>query len=309
MTTRSKKKPATDDTKKTIMKRVENSWILIAKDSLLENSNFSIVTLPHPSRGEPTKYCLDDDHSKMFEVVTFDEPHRSWFIGDTVKSDGSLLICSPVNPIFLVLPRLKEQCSNRAVPLEDLLSEKGFDKIIDFIPDLDKVADLKGPADIKAYKYNEEKTLSWLEQRVRRVATVLKDKNIHVRSGAVSATFIASQVDGEAINEEFYLKYAHGLVSEYLEDDLMEALEKRFNFTPELVETLAKKRKSEAQSHSPNKKTKHDTSVEDLKESSILSPTQNLPDLKKQKPISAKEKARQKAASGTKTISSFFTKK
>lgn len=89
----------------------------------------------------------------------------------------------------------------------------------------------------------------------------------------------------------------------------MEALEKRFNFTPELVETLTKKRKSEAQSHSPNKKTKHDTSVEDLKESSILSPTQNLPDIKKQKPISAKEKARQKAASGTKTISSFFTKK
>lgn len=57
---------------------------------------------------------------------------------------------------------------------------------------------------MKAYKYNEEKTLSWLEQRVRRVATVLKDKNIHVRSGAVSATFIASQVDGEAINEGMY---------------------------------------------------------------------------------------------------------
>lgn len=44
---------------------------------------------------------------------------------------------------FTVLPRLKEQCSNRAIPLKDLLSEKGFDKVQDFIDNLDNVADLK----------------------------------------------------------------------------------------------------------------------------------------------------------------------
>lgn len=45
--------------------------------------------------------------------------------------------------MIAVLPRLKEQCSSRAIPLEDLLSEKGYDKILDFIPSLDSVADLK----------------------------------------------------------------------------------------------------------------------------------------------------------------------
>lgn len=37
----------------------------------------------------------------MYEVVTFDESHRSWFIGETVKSDGSLFILTPVNPTYL----------------------------------------------------------------------------------------------------------------------------------------------------------------------------------------------------------------
>lgn len=44
---------------------------------------------------------------------------------------------------FAVLPRLKQQCSNKAVPLEDLLSEKGFDKVLHFVNNLDDVADLK----------------------------------------------------------------------------------------------------------------------------------------------------------------------
>lgn len=77
------------------------NMLLFIADSLLENSNFSIITLPHPASGRPAKYCLDDAHKKMFEIVTFDEPHRSWFIGDTVKSDGSIQMCTPINPIFL----------------------------------------------------------------------------------------------------------------------------------------------------------------------------------------------------------------
>ena len=47
---------------------------------------------------------------------------------------------------------------------------------------------------MKAYKYNEEKTMTWLEGRVRRLAKVLREKNIHVSSGAVSATFVSSSL-------------------------------------------------------------------------------------------------------------------
>ncbi|CAH2099662.1 unnamed protein product [Euphydryas editha] len=311
MSTRSKKKLTSADTKelKVIKKRVENSWILLAKESLLSNSSFSIITLPHPAHGGPAKYCLDDTNHKIYEIVTFKEPYRSWFVEDSVKSDGSFLMTTSIDPLFLVLPRLREQCSNRAIPLEDLLSEKGFDKIIDYVVNLDKIADLKGPADLKAYKYNEENTLLWLESKVRKVAEFLKKKNIHVTAGAVSATFVSSSVNNDTVDEEFYLKYANGIISEYLQDDIIEKLEKSFDFKTELIEHIGNKRKSEVESNETNKRIKHDDSNNDVSDDIKIPVNNQTPETKKPKTLTAKEKARQKAASGTKTISSFFCKK
>ncbi|XP_050350856.1 ribonuclease H2 subunit B [Nymphalis io] len=309
MTTRSQKKASSTETKdsEVLKNRIENSWILLAKESLLNNSNFSIITLPHPAHGDPTKYCLDEVNHKMYEIITFSEPYRSWFIEDTVKSDGGFLMMTPMNPLFLVLPRLREQCSNRAIPLEDLLAEKGFDKIIDFIVNVDIIADLKGPADIKAYKYNEEKTLNWLESKVRKLAQKLNEKNVHVTSGAVSATFVSSSANNEHVDEEFYLKYANGIISGYLEDYLIEKLEKCFDFKTELIEYIGNKRKSEADDIETNKRIKHETN-EDSKDIKMIL-NNSVTEIKKPKTLSAKEKARQKAATGTKTISSFFSKK
>lgn len=240
MSTRSKSKSKTPASPRVLTsKRIENSWMLLLKDQLFENDSFSIVTLPHPANGKPAKFCLDDKHNKMYEVVTFNEPHRSWFIGETVKSDGSIQLVTPVNPLFLVLPRLRDQCSKRAMPLEDLLSEKGFVKIIDYIHNLDTIGDLKGSPEMNAYKYNEEKTLSWLEGKVRKLAVLLRQKNIHVTSGAASATFVASNLDNQSVNEEFFLKYANGIVSEYLEDELAELLEKSYLKKWEKIESEA----------------------------------------------------------------------
>ncbi|XP_028164552.1 ribonuclease H2 subunit B [Ostrinia furnacalis] len=310
MTTRSQRKSKTSlDNKQNlpaVSKRVENSWVLLLKESLFDNDNFSVITLPHPATGNPAKYCLDNVNNKIYEAVTFSEPHRSWFINETVKSDGSIMLVTPINPAFIVLPRLKEHCSNRAMPLEDLLSEKGYDKILDYVGTLDNIGDLKGSPDLKAYKYNEEKTLKWLQDRVKKLAQVLRQKNIHVTSGAASATFVSSNLSNDTVDEEFYLKYACGIISEYLPDELAELLEKQFDFKPDLIESIGKKRKSEVELNGTNKKIKNE--VTDVMEN-LTSPNQSFSEVKKEKPMSAKEKARQKAASGTKTISSFFTKK
>ncbi|XP_073958882.1 ribonuclease H2 subunit B [Choristoneura fumiferana] len=288
-------------------KRVENTWILLAKDSLLQNSVFNIVTLPHPVHCKPAKFCFDETHKKIYEIVMYNEPHRSWFIDETVKSDASMLMLTPVHPVFLVLPHIKEQCSSRAVPLEDLVLDKKFNKVFKFLADLNNVADLKGPEDLRAYKYNETKTLSWLESKVHKVAKELKEKNIHVSSGAVSATFVASNASSDSVDQEFYLKYALGIIAEYVEADIVEKLESKFDLKPDLMESLGQKRKSRI-GESNNKRIKSDQTANgsDLSESMTM---QSSNTANKQKPLSAKEKARQKAASGTKTISSFFSKK
>lgn len=292
-----------------IPKHVDNSWIMFIKDALLDISNFNIITLPHPIQGKSAKYCLDSVNNKIYEITTFDEPHRSWFIGEMVKSDGSIQMVTPINPLFLVLPRLKEQCSNRAVPLEDLLSEKGYDKILNFVSNLDTIGDLKGPPDLKAYKYNEEKTLSWLKNKVCRLSKLLRHKNIHVTSGATSATFVSSNINNGSIDEQFYLKYAFGMISQYLQDDILELLEKRFDFKPDLIESIGKKRKSEFEDNYSSKRNKCEPFHMDIKPNGSQLSAKNVNEVKKEKPLTTKEKARQKAASGTKTISSFFAKK
>ncbi|KAL4705262.1 hypothetical protein ACJJTC_010281 [Scirpophaga incertulas] len=211
--------------------------------------------------------------------------------------------------LLKVLPKLKSECSNRAMPLEDLLSQKGYNKIIDFINHLDSVGDLKGSPDLNAYQYNEDKTLTWLENRVRKLAKVLKLRNIHVTSGASSATFVSSNLSNTDVDEEFYLKYANGIISEYLEKELAELLEQRFNFKPELIESIGKKRKSATEMNGSNKKAKSESADNDSIGYILNTSNQNTDEVKKPKQLTAREKARQKAASGTKTISTFFTRK
>ncbi|XP_048005452.1 ribonuclease H2 subunit B isoform X2 [Leguminivora glycinivorella] len=291
--TRSHKKNNTSSTtdesnKETAKKRVDNSWLLLA-----------------PASRKPSKYCLDETNKKIYEVVTFNEPHRCWFTGQTVKSDASMFMLTPINPIFLVLPHVREQCQSKAIPIEDLLSEKGLSKLFAFIAGIDNIADLKGPEDLQAYKYNESKTLSWLESKVKKLAKVLRAKKIHVRSGAASATFVASTANDDTVDDDFFLKYALGIIGEYLEEDIVDILEKKFDFKPDMIESLGQKRKSEV-AESNNKRVKSEN-TEDSKLMTALSPLPN--NVTKQKPLTAKEKARQKAASGTKTISAFFTKK
>ncbi|CAK1548598.1 unnamed protein product [Leptosia nina] len=305
MTTRlTKKLSSGNQTTSNLKNPVENSWIIMIKDSLFENNSFRIITLPHPAHGTPSKYVLDGKNKNIFEIVTFNEPYRSWFIGETVKSDGSFMLVTPINPVFIVLPRLREQCKDRAMPINDLLSEKGYNEITGFICGLDNIADLKGSLELCAYKYNEEKTLKWLEEKVRKLSKLIRKKNVHVTSGVSSATFISSTLNNDDIDEEFYLKYAFGILSDYLQDDLVELLESKFDFKPELIETVGTKRKSNCNNSNDVKRIKCETLAEDIQSMDCSST-----EVKKQKPLTAKEKARQKAASGTKTISSFFVKK
>lgn len=86
----------------------------------------------------------------------------------------------------------------------------------------------------------------------------------------------------------------------------MAKLEQKFDFKPELIESIGNKRKSDV-IDKESKKMKHNTSSE-VENGSDISDFKT-PEVKKQKALTAKEKARQKAASGTKTISSFFAKK
>lgn len=96
-------------------------------------------------------------------------------------------------------------------------------------------------------------------------------------------------------------------MAEYLEEDIVKLLEKKFNFKTEVIEYIGNKRKSEVDTEDTNKKIKLEPNGES--EEVKFSLNNSITEVKKQKPLTAKEKARQKAANNTKTISSFFSKK
>ncbi|KAF9312005.1 Ribonuclease H2 subunit B [Podila horticola] len=64
------------------------------------------MLLPNPTSGLPSRYVIQD--GKLYEMqVAAAEGIRSWFVGDTIQSDGSLYMITPLDPIFMFIPILE----------------------------------------------------------------------------------------------------------------------------------------------------------------------------------------------------------
>lgn len=287
-----------------------NTWVFLMKGDSLEGKDGNlpnVVKLRHPASSQPAMFVFSPGDLTVQEVLAFDENKRSWFIDDNVKSDGKMHLSTPIDPIFLVLPYLRK--SLQIQPLDQCLWDEDYPETPRLAHcqnlKLSLVADRKGDESLQAFKYNEEKTLNWLKKKVERVAEVLKQKSIHVSQGALSATYVKSTKYESGTDLE-YLKYAHGIVSEYLADDIAKKLAQYLNI-PDEVER--KRKLISPKEVSEDKKFKRDTSEEDV------TPRTKALDLSKpEKPqknpaMSKKELSRQKAAIGSKSITSFFKKK
>lgn len=304
-----------------------NTWVFLLKGEALEvpegfagTGTPDIVQLRHPQSGATALFLFSPGDGMVQEVLTFSENRRSWFIEESVKSDGKMHLSTPIDPIFLVLPYLRK--TNQAMPLDQLLKDEEFPETERLLRStglkhLNQVADRKGDEDLNAYKYNEEKTLSWLQRKTERVAEVLKQKGIHVSGGAVSATFVKSGKSDPA-DSESYLRYAHGIVSEYLTEDLSIKLLKYLGLPEEKPSESHGKRKLSVAQYGGNSNTGTPPCAppgelfkrakqEDLANGGVLDLTK--PEKAAKPSITAKDKGRTKAASGSKNISTFFKKK
>ncbi|XP_046614728.1 ribonuclease H2 subunit B isoform X2 [Neodiprion virginianus] len=288
-----------------------NTWVFLMKGDGLENTDGSspdVVKLRHPASNQPAMFVFSPGDTTVQEVLTFDENKRSWFIDDNVKSDGKMHLSTPIDPIFLVLPYLRK--SQQVMPLDQILRDEDYPGTSRLARcqnlKLSLIADRKGDEELQAFKFNEDKAMVWLQKKVGRVAEILRQKGVHVSQGAVSATYVKSNKH-ESGTEVEYLKYAHGIVSEYLAEDLSKKLAQHLSL-PDDPENKKRKSNSPKES-SDDKKAKKDTpESESVPRNGALDLTK--PE-KPQKPltISKKEMSRQKAAAGSKNISSFFKKK
>jgi len=274
----------------------------IALDKAAEK-NITVVKLIHPKTEEPTCFLYNPHINKLFELLSFNEDHRCWFLGARVIPDGSLQLSTPISPLLLALPYLAK--ASKLVPLDQVLEDDRCPStdsvLLPCLPPslLSLVADRKGDEDLNVWKFQEDKALEWLHQKVTKITSVLKTQKVDLSGGATSLNYKT-----EEGSEVEYQRIALGIIEEYLPKDMADKLVNKLGLPEEKVNKQAggqKRLSSEGGDSTPKAKRAKVEALEDYSKNDVKSA------IKEEQ--SAKQKALAQAAKGTKSISSFFSRK
>lgn len=283
------------------------NWVVIAADSALDTKKSdaepSFVKLKNPRTEAASLYLLNSNDTQIYEVKAFEEDCHSWFIGQTIQRDGRLLFITPVDPLYLLLPYLihagKEE---KFQPLDQLLVDENFpacSRLLSCSCSLPHIAEEKEVGGLKFYRYSQERTLVWLKKKVDRTVAALKKRNISVGEGVKSSTYIRVKTESDGHDED-YLLYAHGLISEYISEDLSSALRKHLQL-PELT--------SPKETEPPSKKRKLSDKPVEAGEDYTKFNSADFARKPPKKMTSAQKTLAKVDKTGMKTMSSFFSPK
>uniref|UniRef100_A0A3B5MUZ2 Ribonuclease H2 subunit B n=1 Tax=Xiphophorus couchianus TaxID=32473 RepID=A0A3B5MUZ2_9TELE len=280
-----------------------DSWVVIAASAVetqKHDCDPDFVKLRNPS----TLYMLGAGDVQLYEVKAFEEDFHSWFVGQTVQRDGKLLFVTQMDPLYLILPYMIKsgQEQGKFQPVDQVVKDDEFPASSRLLSCTRSLTSLHHIAEgkvgsLKFHRYSQERTLNWLQKKVERTIVALKKKHICVGEGVKSTTYV--RVKTESDNQEDYLRYAHGLISEYISEELSKALLK--HLLPEL--------KSAKETEPPSKKRKlSDKPVEAGEDYTKF----NSGDFARKPPkkMTAAQKTLAKVdKSGMKPMSSFFSPK
>uniref|UniRef100_A0A3Q4BVV4 Ribonuclease H2 subunit B n=1 Tax=Mola mola TaxID=94237 RepID=A0A3Q4BVV4_MOLML len=213
----------------------------------------AFVRLRNPCTDAASLYMLSSGDVELFEVKAFEEDFHSWFVGQTVQRDGRLLFVTPMDPLYLILPCLiKSGIEGKFQPVDQVVMDEEFPACSRLLScsrslaSLHHVAEEKEVGTLKFHRYSQEKTMNWLKKKVERTVITLKKRNICVGQGVKSTTYVRVKPQSD-YQEEDYLRYAHGLISEYISEDLSKALLRHLELpeltSPKETEPPSKKRK------------------------------------------------------------------
>ncbi|XP_061648731.1 ribonuclease H2 subunit B isoform X1 [Phyllopteryx taeniolatus] len=287
-----------------------DSWVVIAAGSVLDSqrkdSEPTFVRLRNPATDAASLYMLSGGGGdlQLYEVKAFEEDFRSWFVGQTVQRDGRLLFVTPMDPLYLILPySIKSGKDGKFQPVAQMVMDEEFPactrllSCVRSLASMHHITDEKEVGSLQFHRYSREKTMAWLKKKVEKTVLVLKKKNISVGEGVKSSTYVRVKMESDS-SEEDYLSYAHGLISEYISQDLSKDLRHHLQL-PEVT--------SPKETEPPFKKRKlSDKPVEPGEDYTQF----NSGDFARKPPkkLTAAQKNLAKAdKSGMKTMSSFFS--
>ena len=266
----------------------------------------------------------DNEKTQFLEVQSIDEEFGSWAVGESIVGGqkSPLHMCTPSDPLLIVIPYLIAAAGKGSlVPLDDLVDEalakensetsktsevnyfanySNILKLSMVCSRLGNIADSVGSQDLNVWRWNEAKALSFLTKKVRRLQTSLQTNQRSIAQDGSLAMGLSikgsKRVEPEGSNSS-YLQLAWEILSDYLLDDLSLKLAKCLGLNLEEPQRPVSAKKPKLGGTIPT--TPLDDYTKDKKAVSTV----------KVKAPSAKEKACARAATGTKSIASFFHKR
>lgn len=85
-----------------------------------------LLNFRNPATGTCSKYIFHQKSNEFFELLKFNEPFRTWFIGEVITNDGCIYLSPPIDPLFLLLHYVQLQASEKYVPLEHILMDETY---------------------------------------------------------------------------------------------------------------------------------------------------------------------------------------
>ncbi|CAG8522742.1 7469_t:CDS:10 [Diversispora eburnea] len=193
--------------------------------------NFISISLPHPRTGLPARYIIQDGN--LFEAQRIDcSSQNSWFIKDTIQKDGSMILFTRIDPLFLMIPFLENsRRKNLESPgffltLEDILDNTDYPSTTRLLTINNILTYMEWICDGKVYRLNDDKMMKWLKGKVTNLLSKF-DQHKSLRK-------LAEQLDNETINDQYRqelrTKFILEVIMEYLPNYWTEQLKKEYKF-------------------------------------------------------------------------------
>ncbi|KAL4434615.1 hypothetical protein ABPG77_002738 [Micractinium sp. CCAP 211/92] len=186
------------------------------------------ITLPDPRTGQPASFLFAG--GCVQEINWYKQQYSSWFVGDRVLSDGGLYLCSPLDPLLLLLPLLERARAQQNVftDVEQILSMAAtasahlLAQLLD-AEQMGCLCDVKEAGGQRYYRLNDDLVVAWLTLKAQQAKAALQ--------ASPSAAF--SGMDELAVTA-----YAAGLLGEYLAQHWQDKLAAALQLPEELPQPM-----------------------------------------------------------------------
>jgi hypothetical protein len=223
---------------------------VIFANSSIQNE-ISYFSINHPAKNVKVLFGYDKA-GNLFELQSCHlNPYVTWFINERVSNNQKCLFVNEIDPRFFFLAYLLKN-GQRFSPLDQIVTSNDESNLLPLRQSLKKwklsvMCDVNDKLeDMVLCRYNEEKTLSWLEGKVRRTAASLRkwyqsrsSFSSSSKTSLFASTFIINQNTPTDVPLTDYTTEAVQIVCDYLDEDTARKLADRFRLDDKTLYAMA----------------------------------------------------------------------